>query len=111
GTAFREYSRLMRQEGKDNGMPKSSITHYLRGSEAYLGEKGKKLDGTTKRCMLFDVSRLGFTMQLSEDWSADPGPTADDEPPSTKPKPDQGTKNNNSSTGKDFDPEGKDLPF
>jgi hypothetical protein len=108
-TAYRVYSRLMRQEGKDNGMPKSSILHYLRGSEGYLGEKPYKIDGTTKRCMLFDVSRLGLEIQLSSEWNADPGPGEKDVPPDkTPPPPKKDNGDNDSSTG--MTPE-EDLPF
>ena len=59
-TAYRVYSRLLRQEAKDNGMPKTSIRHYLRGSESYLCEKTQRIDGGAKKVYVFLVENLPY---------------------------------------------------
>jgi len=102
-TAFTEYSLLLRRMGKDNGMPKSSIQHYLHGDKSFAGEKPKKLSGTTKRLSLFYIDNLPFDIQLTADWKSgnDGLPNDDSAPPFPMPK---------KVTDKP-DPNGDDLPF
>lgn len=101
GTAYREYSRLLRQEGKDNGMPKTSIQHYLKGSESFLGEGAKKIGGRSKRVYVFDVARLPFDIELSTEYFSAQNLSDDDAP----------VIDTSKSPGSQFPKDGNDLPF
>lgn len=101
--AFQVYSQNLRKSGRDNGMPKSSIQHYLRGSEAYLGEKVYKMGGRSKRVYCFDVSRLPFDLQTDHEKSRGMMPGSGDDP-NAVPAAAGGD-------GQPFDPAGEDLPF
>ena len=98
--AYQVYSQNLRRTGRDNGMPRSSIQHYLRGSEAYLGEKTRRIGGKTKRVYCFNMERLPFDLELTED--------RDRFRPSM---PGEGDEPRNSSSGKSSAQADKDLPY
>lgn len=102
-TAYTEYSLLLRKMGKDNGMPQASIQHYIHGDKSFIGEKPKKLNGSTKRMNLFFVDRLPFDIQLTSDWKA-----GNDGLPDVDPAPQFPMDKKHTAKP---DPTGADLPF
>ena len=65
--AFPFYKEQTRKEGRKNSLNKEAIKYYLQGSPAYIGEvRAKKFNGSAKRCMVFDLDRLNFDLELSK---------------------------------------------
>jgi DNA primase catalytic core len=110
-SAYQVYSQSLRRTGKDNGMPKSSIQHYLRGSEAYLGEKAHKINGRARRVYCFDLGQLPFDLQTSDERYRQGLPGLAEAPPDPVP-PTTSTTNSATvaATSPALTPE-EDLPF
>ena len=64
--SFRFYKEQIRKEGGKSGLNKEAIRYYLSGSPAFIGDvRAKKFNGSAKRCMAFDMTRMNFDLPLS----------------------------------------------
>lgn len=65
--SFPLYLEYHKRQMTKNGLPETSLKHYLRGYDSFLGEiKGKKFNGNTKYCWAFDMDEIGLNIPLSK---------------------------------------------
>lgn len=65
---FRMYAEQAKREGNVNALNKEAIAHYLRGSEAYIGEKKLRLNGRVTPLFAFAVDHLPLDVQLTSEY-------------------------------------------
>lgn len=64
-----EYLERHQRTRNKPGLDIEALKFYLRGSQAYIGQKrGKKFNGRTKSCYVFDRDKLNVELLMTSEW-------------------------------------------